>query len=172
MLTVGNPAAGRHYVVVSRAKVGGSSTGDFGSFVLTLDEIRSGGSGGGGCADEDDELAVTGPSSARAGSAVTYELAYTNRGDDDDEDCELEDDLDDDTSFASASDGGAYDPVAHAVTWRVGTVPAGTTVRIRVTTSVSPFAAPGAVLVNSGLVTGAGALRRSPRSARRSSRPS
>jgi subtilisin family serine protease len=39
-LMVANPAAGRHYLVVSRAKVGGLSTGDFGAFVLTLDEIR------------------------------------------------------------------------------------------------------------------------------------
>jgi hypothetical protein len=34
------PAPGRHYLVVSRAKVGGVGTGDFGSFVLTLDEVR------------------------------------------------------------------------------------------------------------------------------------
>jgi subtilisin family serine protease len=46
VLTVANPTAGRHYVVVNRAKVGGLGTGDFGSFVLTLDEIRAGGGGG------------------------------------------------------------------------------------------------------------------------------
>jgi hypothetical protein len=40
-LTVANPAAGRHYLVVSRAKVGGVGVGDFGAFVLTLDEIRA-----------------------------------------------------------------------------------------------------------------------------------
>lgn len=42
-LTIESPAAGRHYVAVNRAKVGGTSAGDFGAFVLTLDEIRSGG---------------------------------------------------------------------------------------------------------------------------------
>jgi subtilisin family serine protease len=38
-LTLAAPAAGRYYVVVSRAKVGGTSSGDFGAFVLTLDEV-------------------------------------------------------------------------------------------------------------------------------------
>jgi subtilisin family serine protease len=40
VLTVASPAAGRHYLVVNRAKVGGVGAGDFGSFVLTLDEVR------------------------------------------------------------------------------------------------------------------------------------
>jgi hypothetical protein len=39
-LTIANPTPGRHYLVVNRAKPG-LSTGDFGSFVLTLDEIAS-----------------------------------------------------------------------------------------------------------------------------------
>ena len=34
------PAPGRHYVAVSRAKVGGVGTGSFGAFVLALDEAR------------------------------------------------------------------------------------------------------------------------------------
>jgi subtilisin family serine protease len=38
VLTVANPAAGRHYLVVNRAKPG-LSAGDFGSFVLALDEV-------------------------------------------------------------------------------------------------------------------------------------
>ena len=42
VLTLTAPAAGRYYVVVSRAKVGGTSSGDFGSFVLTLDEVKTG----------------------------------------------------------------------------------------------------------------------------------
>jgi hypothetical protein len=39
-LTLMAPAAGRYYVAVSRARVGGTSVGDMGSFVLTLDEVR------------------------------------------------------------------------------------------------------------------------------------
>ena len=41
VLALQSPQAGRHYVAVSRAKVGFlPGSGDFGSFVLTLDEIR------------------------------------------------------------------------------------------------------------------------------------
>jgi hypothetical protein len=43
VLTVSNPAPRRHYLVVNRAEVHGPgefSTGDFGSYVLTLDEVR------------------------------------------------------------------------------------------------------------------------------------
>lgn len=38
-LMVRTPAGGRHYLVVSRAKVGGTTPGDFGSFALALDEV-------------------------------------------------------------------------------------------------------------------------------------
>jgi subtilase family protein len=41
ILTLQNPAAGRYYVAVSRAKVGLlPGSGDFGAFVLSLDEVR------------------------------------------------------------------------------------------------------------------------------------
>ena len=42
-LTLAAPAAGRYYVAVSRAKVGAllGGSGDFGAFVLTLDEVAS-----------------------------------------------------------------------------------------------------------------------------------
>jgi hypothetical protein len=39
LLVRSNPAAGRYYVAVNRARIGGTTTGDFGAFVLTLDEI-------------------------------------------------------------------------------------------------------------------------------------
>ena len=42
VLALTAPAGGRYYVAVSRAKVGGTSSGDFGSFVLTLDEVKTG----------------------------------------------------------------------------------------------------------------------------------
>ena len=38
-LTLSAPTGGRYYVVVSRAKVGGTTSGDFGAFVLKLDEV-------------------------------------------------------------------------------------------------------------------------------------
>jgi subtilisin family serine protease len=39
VFTLQSPAAGRYYLVVNRAKIGGTNSGDFGSFVLTLDEV-------------------------------------------------------------------------------------------------------------------------------------
>ena len=40
-LTLSNPAAGKYYLAVSRAKVGAlPGSGDFGAFVLALDEVR------------------------------------------------------------------------------------------------------------------------------------
>ncbi len=42
VLTLASPVGGRYYAVVSRGKVGGTSSGDFGSFVLTLDEVKTG----------------------------------------------------------------------------------------------------------------------------------
>jgi hypothetical protein len=42
VLTLSAPGPGRYYVAVSRAKVGPfPGSGDFGAFVLTLDEIAS-----------------------------------------------------------------------------------------------------------------------------------
>ena len=38
-LTLDSPAAGRYYLAVSRARVGGTSTGDRGAFVLALDAV-------------------------------------------------------------------------------------------------------------------------------------
>jgi hypothetical protein len=41
-LVLSTPAGGRHYLAVSRARIGGTTSGDFGAFVLTLDEVRLG----------------------------------------------------------------------------------------------------------------------------------
>jgi uncharacterized repeat protein (TIGR01451 family) len=35
------PAGGRYYLAVNRAKIGGTTTGDFGAFVLSLDEVAT-----------------------------------------------------------------------------------------------------------------------------------
>lgn len=40
VLTIRTPAAGRHYLVVSRARIGGTTPGDMGAFALTVDEVR------------------------------------------------------------------------------------------------------------------------------------
>ena len=38
VLSVASPASGRYFVAVSRARIGGTTSGDFDAFVLTLDE--------------------------------------------------------------------------------------------------------------------------------------
>ena len=40
-LSVATPAAGRHYLVVNRARVGGTTAGDMGAFALRVDEVRT-----------------------------------------------------------------------------------------------------------------------------------
>jgi len=40
VLALRTPAAGRHYLAVSRARIGGTTPGSFGRYVLTLDEVR------------------------------------------------------------------------------------------------------------------------------------
>jgi subtilisin family serine protease len=40
VLSIAAPASGRYYLAVSRARVGGTNSGDFGAFALSLDEIR------------------------------------------------------------------------------------------------------------------------------------
>jgi subtilisin family serine protease len=40
VLSVSSPAAGRYYLAVNRSKIGGTTSGDFGGFALSLDEIR------------------------------------------------------------------------------------------------------------------------------------
>jgi subtilisin family serine protease len=159
-LVLSAPAAGRYYVAVSRAKVGGTSTGDFGAFVLTLDEVRAGGGGAGACEDDDDgdELEVSGPTAAAAGGTAEYTITYSNRDASDEEECELADELDDDTDFVSASNGGVYDPATHSVRWQVGKVAAGSSVSFRVTTRVSAATPLGAVLVNRAVFGAPGAV--------------
>lgn len=41
VLTLRTPAGGRHYVAVNRARIGGTTQGSFGRYVLTLDEVRA-----------------------------------------------------------------------------------------------------------------------------------
>ena len=89
---------------------------------------------------------------------MDYTITYPNRGDDDDDDCELEHELDDDERFVSASSGGIYDPATHSVRWKVANVAAGSTTSFRVTARISSATPPGAPLVNRAIFGGPGAL--------------
>ena len=76
VLTLAAPAAGRYYVAVSRAKVGDlPSSGSFGAFVLTLDEVAP--------RPPRDPVVVlvkTGPETGAPGETLTYELTWNNAG--------------------------------------------------------------------------------------------
>jgi len=74
-LTIGTPAAGRHYVVVNRAivgKVGPQPAGSFGGFTLTLDEVRAAGPA------QPSQLAYEGDYAWTAGSPARLAARLTN----------------------------------------------------------------------------------------------
>ncbi len=71
VLSVAAPAGGRYYVAVNRAKIGGTTTGDFGAFVLTLDEAATA------------DVAVTqtdAPDPVKKDKLLTYTLTVGNGG--------------------------------------------------------------------------------------------
>ena len=71
VLSLPAPAAGRYYLAVNRAKIGGTNSGDFGAFVLTLDEIGS----------ADLSLTKTDtPDPVLVGRELTYTLTVANAG--------------------------------------------------------------------------------------------
>jgi uncharacterized repeat protein (TIGR01451 family) len=70
-LALNAPAGGRYYLAVNRAKIGGTTSGDFGAFVLKLDEIRR----------ADVSLAIAdSPDPVLAGQDLTYTLTAANSG--------------------------------------------------------------------------------------------
>ncbi len=116
-----------------------------------------------GCEDEDDDdnvdFAMAGPVTAVRGSMVEYELTYANRSGDDDAECvEIEDELDDDLTFVSASNNGVYDPATHSVTWSPGRLTPGATGTVLLTAQVSPFAGIGSLLANQASLSEPGML--------------
>jgi fimbrial isopeptide formation D2 family protein len=91
---------------------------------------------------------MRGPAVASPGSTVEYTITYTNLGDDDDDDCEIDDLLDDDLTYVSSTGGGTYDAATRTVTWTTGNVAAGATRTVTLTAKVSSSAGAGSVLVN------------------------
>lgn len=143
-LTIARPAAGRYYVVVSRARVGGTSSGDFGSFVLGLDEVRiprqSRGTGL--------ELEQSGPESAEPGETVSFELSYVNTAPVA-VPAVVVDVLPAELELVSTSGGGTYDSLSRTVTWLLGPLPAGTRGTLVVTARLAESTPVGATVVNS-----------------------
>ena len=149
VLTVVRPAAGRHLLAVSRARIGGTGSGDMGAFVLTLDEV-----GDRTAADPAVVLVKTGPETAVPGETIRYELTYENAGPAPSENAVVTDALPPELEFVSASGGGRYDPATRRVTWELGTVPvlAGGTLALEATVASATPA--GTVLRNSARFTG------------------
>ena len=142
-LALASPEAGRYYVAVSRAKVGALGTGDFGAFVLTLDEVDP--------RRADDPVVAfvkTGPETASPGESATYELTWLNGGPAPAENAVVVDTLPPELVFESASDGGRYDAARRSVTWRLGTLPVHGTGTLSLTVRVASTAATGSVVVN------------------------
>jgi uncharacterized repeat protein (TIGR01451 family) len=149
VLTLTAPAAGRYYVAVSRAKVGLLQvSGDFGAFVLTLDEVSP--------RRPDDPLVAlvkTGPETAEPGETLTYELSWLNAGPAPAENAVVVDTLPPELAFVAASQGGQYDSARRTVTWSLGTLAVNGTGALTLTVRLSAGAALGSVVVNRAELT-------------------
>jgi uncharacterized repeat protein (TIGR01451 family) len=148
VLTLTSPAPGRYYVAVSRAKIGGTTSGDFGSFVLTLDEVSP--------RPPRDPVVVlvkTGPETAAPGETLDYELTWLNAGPAPAENAVVVDTLPARVELVSASAGGRYDPATRSVTWRLGTLAVGATDTLELSVRLAETAAPGAIVVNEAELT-------------------
>lgn len=111
----------------------------------------SGGGGGGGGGEDDcddDVIAHAGPGVASPGSLAEYTITYTNVGNTDDDDCEIDDLLPDDLAYVSSTRGGVYDAASNTVTWHTGPVAAGASTTVNVTARVSSSAPIGSVLTS------------------------
>ncbi len=142
-LTIARPLSGRFYVVVSRARVGGASAGDFGSFVLTLDEVGPAPDGTGDAL----ELAQSGPETAEPGEMLSFELTCVNPGPRAAQ-ALVTDVLPVELEFVAASAGGLYDPASHRVTWQLGSLPAGARSTLVLTARLAERTPAGTIVVN------------------------
>jgi uncharacterized repeat protein (TIGR01451 family) len=147
-LVLALPAEGRYYVAVSRAKIGGTTPGDFGAFVLTLDEVAPRPP-----RDPIVVLAKTGSETAAPGETFGYELTWHNAGPARAENAVVVDTLPAGVSFVSASAGGRYSASRGTVTWKLGSLPVNGGATLSLTVKLAASAAPGSVLLNRAELT-------------------
>ena len=95
----------------------------------------------GGCASEGDTLVYT----------ILYDNAANSVGIDN---VVLIDELDEFVGFLSASGGGTYNASTHAITWDLGTLPAGGSGSTAVSVEVLPGVSPGGSLINAAEIAG------------------
>ncbi len=100
------------------------------------------------------ELDKTGPSSARPGERLRYEVTYRNVGPAASGGGRIVDQLPRGVRFVSASHRGTYHPGSHTVRWNVGTVAVGETGTLVLTVRVRAGADPGTILVNRATYSG------------------
>ena len=125
VLPLPTPAAGRYYLAVNRAKIGGTTSGDFGAFVLTLDEIGSA------------DLSLTktdAPDPVLVGQELTYTLTVANAGPHAATGVVLTDSLPSGATFVSAAASQGTCTGASTISCSLGTIASGgsTTVTIKI----------------------------------------
>jgi uncharacterized repeat protein (TIGR01451 family)/fimbrial isopeptide formation D2 family protein len=97
---------------------------------------------------KDDHKTVVG-----AGEKLTYDLTVTNKSNQiDAHDVVVTDPLPKDLTFVSAANGGVYDAATRTVTWKLGTLAKGASVKVQVTATVTSGAAAGASIANTATV--------------------
>lgn len=143
VLELVGPAPGRYFVAVSRARVGGTSSGDFGSFALRLDEVRAPRPPRG----EGLELEQSGPETAAPGEEASFELTYANTAGAGVPGVVIAI-LPAELELVSASAGGSYDPATRTVTWQLGLLPPGARGTLLLTARLAATATPGSTVVN------------------------
>ena len=122
--------------------------GDFGAFVLTLDEVAP--------RPPRDPVVVlvkTGSETAAPGETSSYELTWHNAGPARAENAVVIDTLPAGVSFVSASAGGRYSASRGTVTWKLGTLAVNGSATLSLTVRLATSAAAGSVLVNRAELT-------------------
>lgn len=91
------------------------------------------------------------------GGTITYDICFDNTLNQYDvTNVSIVDKLPDEVIFLSATNGGIYDPIAHTVTWNVGTLPAGDPgACIQLVVKVALSTTPGSILDNTCTIDGA-----------------
>lgn len=87
-----------------------------------------------------------------AGGTLTYELSFSNTGNQDASQVVVTDNLPGHVQFGSASGNGVYDAATRTVTWNIGDLPAGQTGTVQLSLTVDSPLADGTQLINGATI--------------------